>query len=168
MSAADGAECSDGWRITGYYTPEEAEFEGARERIQLPDGTADEFPMNFLRRARLEGWARTRHGWFLGWSAGKWVRGDAPLNAHGRPLHIGSLATDREVIRHGHSVTIPSAPGDWGTRTYVADDTGSAIVGKHVDIYCGVGAAAHAETLRVTSDAGRVCYAVAMAGGDGS
>jgi 3D (Asp-Asp-Asp) domain-containing protein len=68
------------------------------------------------------------------------------------------LATDKSVIRHGLAVTAQSAPGNWGILTYVADDIGSAIIGKHIDIYCGVGAAAYAETLTVTSNSGRVCY----------
>jgi 3D (Asp-Asp-Asp) domain-containing protein len=80
------------------------------------------------------------------------------LNAIGTALHIGSLAVDPALIPLGTAVTIPNAPSPWNNRTFTADDTGGAIKGKHVDIYCGAGRVAEQETKRVTSNNGTVCF----------
>jgi 3D (Asp-Asp-Asp) domain-containing protein len=159
-AAAEEMSCSDGWYVTGYYTCAEAQFHGSPIQIIVTGVGPDQFPSDFLSAVRIEGWGQTRNGWFLGWSGGKWVRGNAPLNAVGKPLQTGtpnSLAVDRSVIPIGTRVMIPSLPAPWNTTVFVADDTGGAIIGKHVDVYCGVGAQAETETSRVTSHAGRVC-----------
>lgn len=51
------SHCSDGWRITGYYTPEESQFDGASEKIRLPDGTTETFLNDFLRHTKVDRWA---------------------------------------------------------------------------------------------------------------
>ena len=151
--------CSDGWYVTGYYTCTEEEFTGQPTSVNVSGAGQDSFPSDFLSAVRMEGWGRTRHGWFLGWT-GRWIKGPAPLNALGQPLQSGvrnSLAVDRSVIPLGTIVRVPSLPGEWSATTFVADDTGGGIVGKHVDVYCGVGPEAKAQTFRLTSHDGRVC-----------
>lgn len=149
--------CSDGWFVTGYYTPDEGEFDNANMvEIEVKDKGRDKFPSGFLKHVKIEGWARTRHGWFLGWHNG-WIAGDAALNARGQPLRIGSLAVDRSVIPLGTSVHIPNLLSPWNQQLFVADDTGGGILGKHVDVFCGTGKNAHKETLRITAHARRVC-----------
>ncbi|HJQ23301.1 MAG TPA: 3D domain-containing protein [Blastocatellia bacterium] len=148
--------CSDGWQVTGYYTPGESEFHGSPEEIEIHGYGRDQFPADFLRRVKIEGWGLTRHGWYLGWEH-RWLKNDAALNARGQALHIGSLAVDPAIIPLGKQVRIPTLVAPWNTQLFVADDTGGAIRGKHVDVYCGAGPAAHAETLRITANHQRVC-----------
>jgi 3D (Asp-Asp-Asp) domain-containing protein len=148
--------CSDGWLVTGYYTPGESEFHGPAVNIDIQGHGPDQFPADFLKHVKIEGWGLTRHGWSLGWDH-RWIKGDAPLNAQGRPLKIGSLAVDRHVIPLSSHVRIPTLASPWNTQLFMADDTGGGIIGKHVDVYCGAGPEAHAETLRITADNQRVC-----------
>lgn len=148
--------CSDGWFVTGYYTPGESEFHGPALTIDIAGYGQDQFPGDFLRHVRIEGWGLTRHDWYLGWDRG-WIKGDAPLNARGEPLQIGSLAVDRHVIPLGTKVRIPTLVSPWDTQLFIADDTGGEIIGKHVDVYCGAGPEAHAITLRITAMNQRLC-----------
>ena len=150
--------CSDGWYITGYYTASEDQFHGNPVSVTVKGVGADQFPSDFLSAVRLEGWGLTRHGWYLGWSTSQgWISGPAALNARGQPLQRGSLAVDRHVVPLGTKVRITNLPAPWNQQAFVADDTGGAINGKHVDVYCGAGPQALAETKRVTTHGGRVC-----------
>lgn len=58
--------------------------------------------------------------------AGKWA--GAPTASGTRPKQGRTIAVDKRLIRLGTKVQI-------GSRTYVAEDTGSAIKGKKIDIY---------------------------------
>jgi N-acetylmuramoyl-L-alanine amidase len=148
--------CSEGWYVTGFYTPGEEQFNGAATRIEVRGHGPEDFPADFLGQVMMEGWGLTRHGWYLGWERA-WLKGDAALNARGGPLKKGSLAVDRSMIPMGTRVRIPSLKTPWDAQDFVADDTGNAIVGKHVDVYCGAGAEAEKETYRITSHNQRVC-----------
>lgn len=152
-----GMTCTDGWRITGYYIPVEGDFAGVVEKISVVGVGEVELPAKFLQATKMEGWGLVATGWYLGWSGGAWSKAKAALNAHGKPLELGSAATDRSVIPAGTSFRIASAPSPWNEQIFVADDTGGGIVGMHIDIYCGIGKQAEAETLRVTANNGRVC-----------
>jgi 3D (Asp-Asp-Asp) domain-containing protein len=152
-----GMSCSDGWFVTGYYTPGEDEFHGSAIDIDVEGYGSDHFPGDFLKHVRIEGWGLTRHGWYLGWDR-RWVKGNSPLNAQGKPLQTGSLAVDRRVIPLGTSMRIPNLAPPWDTQLFVADDAGGGIEGKHVDVYCGPGSPAHSETLRITANNRRVCF----------
>jgi 3D (Asp-Asp-Asp) domain-containing protein len=149
--------CSSGWRVTGYYTPGEDQFSGEPTQIDVPGTGPDSYPSGFLRAVTIEGWGLTRHGWFLGWSGGAWTRSADALDARGHALRTGGLAVDPTVIRLGSTVTIPDAVPPWDHQVSTACDTGSDIRGKHVDIHCGAGKAAKAETFRVTADNRTVC-----------
>jgi hypothetical protein len=148
--------CSNGWFVTGYYTPGEVEFSGPPVQIDVANVGPAYFPADFLRNVRIEGWGLTKGNWFLGWD-GRWIKAPAALDARGKPLQIGSLAVDTRVIPLGTSVTIPSLLAPWNQRTFTASDTGGGIIGNHVDVYCGAGPAAKRETFRITGDGNRLC-----------
>ncbi len=161
ISAAGGASpagmsCSNGWQITGYFTASEDMYNGPLQTVHIPGEDEVKFPADFLHHVMIEGWGKTRFGWYLGWDQG-WVRGTGALNALGKPLKIGSLAVDKKAIALGTTVTIPSLPAPWDKQVFVADDTGGAIQGKHLDVYCGDGPVAQKETYRITMSNMRVC-----------
>jgi 3D (Asp-Asp-Asp) domain-containing protein len=142
--------CSDGWRITGYYTPIESDFATPETReveIQGPNHTTikESFNAEFLttifdeRQGFGEGWGKTRFGWYLGNYNGAWHKADAPLDAHDRPLQPDAVAVDPTVIPAGSTVTIPDLPGDLGKLVFESTDVGVSVHGKHVDVYTGEG-----------------------------
>jgi 3D (Asp-Asp-Asp) domain-containing protein len=150
--------CSNSWYITGYYTPFEEQFSGPSETIEVLEKGTNTFPSDFLRFARLEGWAKTRFGWYLGYYSGKYHSSPDPLNAVGEPLHEGkSLAVDTRVIKYGTPVRIPGLPTPWNDKLFIADDGGRMINRKHVDVYCGLGPDKKAETERITGGNRRLC-----------
>lgn len=151
-----GFACSTGWHVTGYFTTDEGPPDGRARTIMVSSFGEVEFPEVFLDVVRLEGWGRTRFGWFLGWDGG-WVKNDAPLNARGGELRVGSLAVDPKIIPLGTKVRLPDLPAPWSDVMFIADDTGGAIKGRHVDVYCGSGEAAQQEARRLTTRQGRVC-----------
>jgi 3D (Asp-Asp-Asp) domain-containing protein len=85
------------------------------------------------------------------------MKNDAPLNAQGERLQMGSLAVDPSVIPLRSRVQIPDLVPPWDKQVFVADDTGGAIKGKHVDVYCGAGAKARKNAERITASNRRVC-----------
>src|SRR4051812_29708810 len=97
-----GPDCSDGWRITGYYTPVETDFTAANTReIEIRGIGKDSFNSEFLRtifddnKGFGEGWGKTRYGWYLGYYDGRWHKADAPLDADDKPLKPDAVAVDR-------------------------------------------------------------------------
>jgi 3D (Asp-Asp-Asp) domain-containing protein len=149
--------CSDGWYVTGYYTPVETDYHGAPQQINVSGRGSDNFPGDFLSNVRMEGWGKTRYGWFIGYDANQYSSANAPQSARGHPLAIGSLAVDRNEISFGSSVRITSLPPPWNNQLFVADDVGSMINQKHVDVYCGMGANARAQTFQITANSVRLC-----------
>jgi len=142
--------------VTGYYTPREEEFTGPSTQIDVPGHGFVKFPLDFVRHVQVEGWGLTRYGWYLGWEQG-WTKDDAPRDSRGERLRNGSLAVDPSVIPFGTRVQIPNLPPPWDEQSFIAADTGGAIEGKHVDVYCGAGPAALREAIRITANNRRVC-----------
>jgi|SRR5215469_2275329 len=153
--------CTNGWQVTGYYTPVETDFSGSPETIRVLGQGSLTFPSDFLKAVRMEGWGRTKSTWFLGFDRGQYVSANSAESALGQPLAIGSLAVDKREIPFGTAVHIPGLPAPWNNQAFVADDIGAMINSKHVDVYCGEGASAHAETLRISADSLRLCQSVA-------
>jgi 3D (Asp-Asp-Asp) domain-containing protein len=164
----DGYECSDGWRITGYFTPIEADYasEGMRE-VEIEGVGKKSFNAEFLdtvfneEEGWGEGWGKTRFGWYLGNYNGAWHKSDAPLDANNSPLETNSVAVDNNLIPNGSSVKIPDLPTEYSTKTFVANDVGVTVHGKHIDVYTGEGKAAEEEMNRVTFEDEnliKVCY----------
>ncbi|MEP6849230.1 MAG: 3D domain-containing protein [Acidobacteriota bacterium] len=170
-SALDNAGCSDGWRITGYFTPDETDYDsGQMKEIEVTRQGKMSFDPEFLRtifdddKGYGEGWGKTRFGWYLGNYNGRWHKADAPLDANDHPLQPDTVAVDNSVIPTGSTVTIPDLPGDLGKLQFVSTDVGVSVHGKHIDVYTGEGRDARRRMYRFTyEDDGkgltRVCFA---------
>ncbi len=169
-SPASKPDCSDGWRITGYYTPVETDFtSGPTREIEIVGVGKESFNAEFLKtvfddgEGFGEGWGKTRLGWYLGEYRGHWHKSDAPLDANDKPLEADTVAVDRKYIPAGSLVTIPDLPGDLGKLEFKSNDVGVSVHGKHVDVYTGEGRTARRKMYRFTyeeEDKGltRVCF----------
>src|SRR5215467_4752778 len=83
---ADEMHCSEGWRITGYFTPIETDYNsGEMTEIEVGRLGKMSFDSEFIRtvfdenKGFGEGWGKTRFGWYLGNYRGSWHKSDAPL-----------------------------------------------------------------------------------------
>ena len=169
--ALDAINCSDGWRITGYYTPIETDFTGTETReIEVKNSGKFTFNSDFLKvifdddKGYGEGWGKTRFGWYLGNYRGKWHKSDAPLDANDRPLEANTVAVDQLVIPPGSMVNIPNLPGELGKLEFRSNDVGVSVHGKHIDVYTGEGVDARRRMYKFTyeeEDKGlqKVCFA---------
>lgn len=165
--AADFLACSDGWEITGYYTPVETDYSSETEEIVITAFGNESFAKTFLKAVKMEGWGKTRFGWYLGYYSGAYHKAGFAKDARGNPLRIGSVAVDRNEIPLGRQLTIPGLPGNWGEMVYIACDVGGMINSKHIDVYCGEGKGALNVTKKVTinkksanyPNLARVCFA---------
>ncbi|HEY0460467.1 MAG TPA: 3D domain-containing protein [Pyrinomonadaceae bacterium] len=153
----DGYECSDGWRITGYFTPVETDYASGKLReVDIQDAGKLSFNAEFLdvvfneNEGSGEGWGKTRFGWYLGNYDGKWHKSAAPLDANNSPLEPNSVAVDNDLIPNGSFVKIPDLPAEYSSKTFVANDVGVTVHGKHIDVYTGEGKNAESEMYRVT------------------
>ena len=176
-AAPPSVNCSDGWRITGYYTPIETDYTSTDTReieVRGPgrETLKESFNADFLKtvfddnEGFGEGWGKTRFGWYLGEYNGHWHKADAPLDANDHPLEPDAVAVDRSVVPAGSIVTIPDLPGDLGKLQFKSTDVGVTVHGKHIDVYTGEGREARRKMWRFTyeddPDGGkgltRVCY----------
>ncbi len=165
--------CSDGWRITGYYTPIESDFTGGQMReVEISGVGKETFNADFLKtvfddnEGFGEGWGKTRFGWYIGEYRGRWHKADAPLDANDKPLEPDTVAVDNHVIPTGSTVSIPDLPGDLGKLEFKSNDVGVSVHGKHIDVYTGEGRDARRRMYRFTyeeEDKGlqRVCFSLA-------
>ena len=143
--------CSDDWKVTGYYSPVELEFpQGEDSRIQIKDVGHLFFNKAFVKEVKMEGWGRTRFGWYLGYFSNQFHKSNAPLNAKGHQLVLGAVAIDTKYLKMGNKVSIPQVNELVGVDWFVASDTGSAIKKKHIDVYTGEGSSAKRATWKVT------------------
>lgn len=157
VDSVDGAwSCSSGWRITGYFTPVEADYPEVEVKSINVDGTEKDFPKRFIDVVRMEGWGRTNEGWYLGYYGGRYHRESSPKDAAGRDLEVGFVAVDPRLIGRGTRLKVENVPEIAG-RIFTAKDVGGAINERHIDVYCGEGNAARLQTYRVTTDAASVC-----------
>ena len=162
--------CSDGWRITGYFTPIETDYSSAgTTEIDISGVGKMQFNSEFVRvvfddeQGFGEGWGRTRFGWYLGNYDGSWHKAADPLDANNSPLKANSVAVDNSLIPNDSAVMIPDLPGELGETAFVANDVGVTVHGKHIDVYTGEGKEAERAMYRVTfedpNDLQRVCFA---------
>ena len=156
--AAEKVSCSNNWTVTGYFTPIESDYSRSSIRkIKIRQLGVRRFASAFLTEVRMEGWGKTNEGWYLGYYGKQWHKSYHPLNALGTPLVWGAMATDKKVIRQGGRILIPTLPGDIKDQVFLANDVGSAIRGKHVDIYTGEGRSAEDLTYELTGKRHLVC-----------
>jgi 3D (Asp-Asp-Asp) domain-containing protein len=169
VAAADAMHCSEDWRITGYFTPVETDYDfGQMTEVEVGQLGKMSFDSEFLRtvfdedKGYGEGWGKTRFGWYLGNYRGTWHKADAPLDANNSPLKTNSVAVDNTLIPNNSTVSIPGLPDQFGKTDFVANDVGVTVHGRHIDIYTGEGKDAQREMYRVTfeddDDLQRVCF----------
>ena len=176
-ASAASFNCSDGWRITGYYTPVETDFASTDIReieIRGPgrETFKEKFNVDFLNTVfddnagYGEGWGKTRFGWYIGEYNGRWHKAEAPLDAHDQPLELDDVAVDNSVIPTDSKVNMPDLPGDLAKLEFKSTDVGVTVHGKHIDVYTGEGREARRKmwrfTYEVDPDGGkgltRVCF----------
>lgn len=156
--ASHDEACSSAWYVTGYFTPVESDYpQSDKTKINIERLGASTHASAFLRVVMIEGWGRTKDGWYLGRFSNKWHKSNNPLNALGKPLNVGSIATDKNIIPTGVILKIPSLPNALKDQIYISDDVGSAIKSTHVDIYTGEGKLAEKVTYEITGKDHIVC-----------
>jgi len=156
--ASHEESCSSQWHITGYFTPVELDYPQADKiKINVEKLGESIHASAFLKAVKIEGWGKTKDGWYLGRFSNKWHRSQYPLNAMGKPLSVASIATDRNIIPAGETLKIPSLPNNLKHQLYVSDDVGSAIKNTHIDIYTGEGRQAEKTTFEITGQDHTVC-----------
>jgi len=158
IHASHEESCSPQWYVTGYFTPVETDYsQTAQIKINIEKMGISVHAMDFLKAVKIEGWGKTKDGWYLGHFSNKWHRSNKPLNAMGKPLDIGSVATDKNIIASGEMLRIPSLPNYLKSQLYVSDDVGSAVKSTHIDIYTGEGKLAEKTTWEITGKDHTVC-----------
>ena len=151
---AAGQECSDGWYVTGYFTPDEADYSGEKIEVTVtnPEGETSTraFYEAFIDVVQTEGFGKTLSGDYLGEQDGEWHSENGDLDRFGQPLKKGvTVAVDPNVVPFGTELTIPSLPTPWSDYDYKATDEG--VDGRHIDVFTGEGSAAEQETFRITA-----------------
>lgn len=149
-------DCSDGWRVNGYFTPVETDYDNSREAIRV-DGSIRSYDSDFLDEVRDQGWGKTRHNDYLGWDGRDFFFSSTPRDAGGFPLNIGDAATDRSVIEEQTKFTVPTLPGTWGDVVYKAMDVRDDTDGKEVALYTGQGEDAEEDASDIERSDERVC-----------
>ena len=144
-------QCEDNWQITGYYTPVEGDFSGPRQTINIADHGRNSFALAFLREVKMEGWGKTRDGWYLGYYSVGWHRAEQPQDATGQPLVVGTAAVDPKV-NIGQRLYIPAFRQWLNSGNFEARDVGGRIAKRHIDLYTGEGQSARKLTWRITGN----------------
>ncbi len=161
--ATHDESCSSQWYVTGYYTPIEEDYPQTNKiKINVEKMGESVHSMDFLIEVKVEGWGKTKDGWYLGRFSNKWHRSKYPLNSLGKPLDVSSIATDRTIIPAGQTLRIPSLPNNLKHQLYVSDDVGNAIKSTHVDVYTGEGRKAEQITYEITGQNHTVCRLAAI------
>jgi len=150
------AQCTQGWYVTGYFTPLESDYNGKLVKIKA-EGTTLKAKKDFVKAVKIEGWGKLTSGKYLGWYDKKFHLSDNPLDSVGNPLVVGMIATDSSIISLNSQVTIPTLPNPWNETIFTATDVGPSINDNHVDVYTGEGRDAEEETFRITGQNNTVC-----------
>ena len=151
-------ECRTSWKTTGFYTPRESDFANSQNKtVKIKGEKSFSFKNKFLKTVKIEGWGKTRYGWYLGYYSGQWHKAKNPLNALGLPLSVGAIAVDNRLIPRNAQIKIPDMISILGIEEFSAVDVGSAINNKHIDIYTGEGDRARKLSYRVTGKR-NVCF----------
>ncbi len=125
--------CSGGWEITGYYLPIQSDF-----------ANWDDFYSDVV----MQGSGRLNDGTYMNWMG---MIVDQPATSSGLPVQDGVVAFDPNYFPFG---TIFWYNG----QKYLAADTGGAIIGKHLDVYMGLGRDAQQRAFEITSFNQTVCW----------
>ena len=145
------SQCSSNWKVTGFYTPLESEFDSkATESIRVEKSQTLLFNSKFIAAVKIEGWGKTRFGWYLGFYNDRWHKSSYALNAVGQPLEIGAIAVDKDFLSFGSRLVIPSVQDQLNISEFIAVDVGSGVRKRHIDIYTGEGQEARRRSYAVT------------------
>jgi 3D (Asp-Asp-Asp) domain-containing protein len=135
------------FKITYYWTVEEAEYPESKSKpLYLADGSLlGRFSSSFIRAFKTESAARLRDGRRISYlkSRGRALVVDQFLGYGGHKLtELKSIAVDTRIIPLGSVVYIPAAAnvvvdGKPQSGVFYAQDIGSAVKGKHIDIFIG-------------------------------
>ena len=150
------SDCSDGWYITGYFTPIESDYTGDVTEIEFDD-EKKYYRSDFLATVKTEGWGRTLSGEYLGWYNNSFHLEDTHLDFFGNKLTVQSIAVDPYRILDHTKLLIPTLPTPWDKLIFTALDRGPSIQGKHIDVFTGEGIQAELETERITGEDNKVC-----------
>lgn len=142
--------CSDNWKLTGYYTPVEDDLLGFKHKISIINTGVFAFRNEFLRQIRVEGWGKTRYGWYLGYYNKAWHKSNYPLNSKGQILKKGMVAVDTSMVPLSTKLRIPGLYELMGQQSFIASDVGVGVRGKHIDIYTGEGGVAKQLAYKIT------------------
>jgi 3D (Asp-Asp-Asp) domain-containing protein len=166
------AESLGSFKVTYYWVTCEDDAKGERDTELLdPDGKSlGKFRADFAKNLKLEGTGRTLEGKTLN-TAGKgryhFVKHPWGTGAKGVGLTpFRSLAVDPKVIPIGTKILIAEAVGallpDGSTHDgiFTAEDTGGAIKGQHVDLFCGLKRDWHILTKRGIEEKGVTLHKV--------
>jgi hypothetical protein len=153
-------ECTDGWYVTEYFTPDESNYSGEKVEVAVanPQGeTSDrEFYKTFIDVVKVEGFGKTLAGDYLGGDDNEWHSEPGDLDRFGEPLKVGiTVAVDPNNVPFGTELSIPSLPRPWGNHNFTATDEG--VDGRHIDVFTGEGSKAEQETFRITGRNHTVC-----------
>jgi 3D (Asp-Asp-Asp) domain-containing protein len=147
-------DCTSGWYITGYYTPDEEDFSGNLIETET-DGGMRSFKEDFLDVVKMEGWGKTLQDDYVGYYWESWHINDKDLDAQGNELVQGMVAVETPLISPGSKLTIPTLPSPYNEQIFTATDTG--VTGKHIDVYTGEGKEAEEEMYKITGEDNTVC-----------
>jgi 3D (Asp-Asp-Asp) domain-containing protein len=153
-------ECSDGWYVTGYFTPDESNYSGEKVEVAVtnPQGETSnrEFYKAFIDVVKVEGFGKTLAGDYLGGDDNEWHSETGDLDRFGEPLKVGiTVAVDPNIVPFGTELSIPSLPKPWSDHNFTATDEG--VDGRHIDVFTGEGSKAEQETFRITGQNHTVC-----------
>ena len=144
--------CSKGWKITGYYVPYESDFKGKKVKLVV-EGKTYMLKEDFIKAAKMEGDGKTEEGWIL--NCCPWHRATKIIGSCNKELFpLQAVARDKKY-RCGTVFKINTAY--LKGKTFLGLDTGGAITGKHLDVFCGFGNSAKEITYKVTDNNAEVC-----------
>lgn len=153
-----GKACTDGWRVTGYFTPLEEDYAGTGTVDVLTDEGTRTFYKGFVDQVMVQGSGKTVAGDYLGHWGGAFHVSSQPGTSSGLLAQVGRVATDTDLVPYFTKMAIPLLPEPWNEMVFTAADTGPGVIGKHVDIYTGLGLDAREEAFRITGTDQMVCY----------
>jgi len=154
--------CTDGWKITGYFTPIESEYPNVLKTVMTDMGLRI-FRKQFLDNVETEGWGKTLQSDYVGFYDGGWHIHHSAVDSRGNVLTLYGIAVDPDIIPFDTQVTIPNLPSPFGSRIYTATDIGAVqgqgdgIFGKEIDVFCGEGSQAEQYTFTITTQSTIVC-----------
>jgi len=157
--------------------PFERDYLARREIVSQEDGKVRTYPKAFVDEAGLEGSGKVAEDEYIGWPwdcaatdgtiaylseqcDAKWHSYAAALDASGRPVQLGVVATDKKYFNAARPalVTVDPKPPGFPSGTFEARDLGPAITDNRIDVFAGWGLGGLKRALALTSSTSKVCF----------